>query len=291
MGISPEPATAAKQPRSWKRRLLGYGVWAVVWYLVFVVVMLALENLLLYRATGAADWYPPPDRRIRDVQLTTAGGTPIHAWWLPVEGATGAVLYCHGNAGNLSYRGPALVDWARELGESVLIFDYPGYGMSGGSPSEAGCYAAADAAYDWLVAEQHVAPERLLLFGKSLGGGVATELATRRPHRALVLAKTFTSAPDVAQRLYFWLPARLVMRNRFDNLAKIGKVHRPVFLAHGTCDTLIPCDHSQRLLAAANEPKRYVPLDGGDHNSPFEADFYAALRDFLAEVERPSPGN
>jgi fermentation-respiration switch protein FrsA (DUF1100 family) len=259
-------------------------------YVILVLMMLALENWLLYPRSSAADWVAPPDRRIRDVELVAADGTGIHAWWLPVEGATGAVLYCHGNAGNLSYRGHAVVQWAREMGESVLIFDYPGYGRSGGSPSEAGCYAAADAAYDWLT-NQSIPAERVLLFGKSLGGAVATDLASRRPHRALVLAKTFPSAPAVAQRIYPWLPAQLLMRNRFDSLAKIGKCGRPVFMAHGDCDGLIPCDLGERLFAAANEPKRFVHLVGADHNSPFESGFFSALRNFLKDVEAPVTSN
>jgi hypothetical protein len=247
-------------------------------------VLLALENFLLYPATTAArHWQPPPDPRIRDVELQSADGTRIHAWWYPCEGATGAVLYCHGNAGNLSHRGLALQQWQRELGESVLIFDYPGYGKSGGSPSEAGCYAAADAAYDWLTQEQKVPPERLLLFGKSLGAGVAVDLASRRPHRALVIVKAFTSAPDVGQGIYPFLPVRWLMRNRFDNLAKIGNCPRPIFVAHGTTDELIPFAHGERLFAAAPEPKCFLAMPGCCHNDPFTSEFWPRLRQFLAQ--------
>src|SRR5262249_23613263 len=148
--------------------------------------------------------------------------------------ARGTVLYCHGNAGNLSHRGEGVLRWHQLLGQSVLIFDYPGYGRSEGKPSEAGCYAAADAAYAWLTETKKVLPQDLLIYAGSLGGGVAVALASRRPHRALVLVGTFTSIPDMAQRQFPWLPARWLVRNRFDNLGKIGRCTRPVFLAHGT---------------------------------------------------------
>jgi fermentation-respiration switch protein FrsA (DUF1100 family) len=280
--VSSSPDRKA-QPRTWRRRILRWVLRLALVYVGVLLVMLVLENWLLYPRTSAAEyWDPPPDSRIRDVELWSADGNRIHAWWYPCDGATGAVLYCHGNAGNLSMRGTAVKQWLREMNESVLIFDYPGYGKSTGSPGEAGCYAAADAAYDWLTHEQQIPPERILLFGKSLGGGVAADLASRRPHRALVLAKTFTSIPDVGQGLYPFLPVRLLMRNRFDTLAKLGKCHQPVFIAHGTADSLIPFAHAERLYAAANEPKGFLAMPGVGHNDAFPAEFWAALREFLA---------
>jgi fermentation-respiration switch protein FrsA (DUF1100 family) len=197
------------------------------------------------------------------------------------------VLYCHGNAGNLSHRASAITSWQKELGQSVLIFDYPGFGRSEGKPDEAGCYAAANAAYDWLTQVQKVPPERILLYGGSLGGGVAVDLASRQPHRALVLVKTFTSIPDVAQSVYPWLPARWLVRSRFDNLEKIRQCTQPVFIAHGTADRLVPFAQGERLFAAANEPKRFLAMPGIDHNSGVTPAFYSTLRDFLAQVEQP----
>jgi fermentation-respiration switch protein FrsA (DUF1100 family) len=271
------------KPCTWRRWTLRWLLRLSLVYAGVLLVMLALENWLLYpRTTAGQYWQSPPDSRIRDVELQAADGNRIHAWWYPCEDASGAVLYCHGNAGNLSMRGSAVLQWQREMKESVLIFDYPGYGKSSGSPSEAGCYAAADAAYDWLTQEQKIPPDRLLLFGKSLGGGVAVDLASRRPHRALVLAKTFTSIPDVGQGLYPLLPVRFLMHNRFDTLAKIGQCHQPVFLAHGTTDTLIPLAHAERLFAAANEPKAFLAMPNVGHNDPFSPDFWSRLREFLA---------
>jgi fermentation-respiration switch protein FrsA (DUF1100 family) len=262
---------------------------ACVCYLGVVIVFMSLENRFVYHPIRAAqDWQPPPDPRIQDVELHTADGTRIHAWWYPYPEAQGAVLYCHGNAGNLSHRGGSVVGLAKSLRASVLIFDYPGYGRSEGSPSESGCYAAADAAYDWLVQSQKIAPEKILLYGGSLGGGVAVELASRRPYRALFLVKTFTSLPDVGKSIVPWLPVRWLMRNRFDNLAKIGKCKQPVFIAHGTADRLVPFVLSERLFAAANEPKYFYRIDDADHNDPIPGEMIVALKQFLEKAESPS---
>src|SRR5262249_1068229 len=171
---------------TWRRRLLRGILTLVVPYLGIIVVLMLLENWLIFRAVSADQhWIEPLGLDVRDVELRTADGIGIHAWWCPREGAEGALLYCHGNAGNLSYRGGAIPPFQHALNVSVLIFDYPGFGKSEGSPDEAGCYAAADAAYDWLTQIQKIPPECLLLYGKSLGGAVAVELASRRPCRAL----------------------------------------------------------------------------------------------------------
>src|SRR5262245_129171 len=115
-------------------------------------MLLLLENSLLFHPVRATtDWLYPPDARVQDVEFRSADGTKIHAWWLPHPQAEGAMLYCHGNAGNLSHRSTMVYRWHQEMNVSVLIFDYPGYGRSEGKPSEAGCYAAGDAAYDWLT--------------------------------------------------------------------------------------------------------------------------------------------
>jgi fermentation-respiration switch protein FrsA (DUF1100 family) len=259
------------------------------------IVLMALENRLIYRPTLAhEDWVPAPFSPVEDINLTLADGTNIHGWWCPEEGAEGVLLFCHGNAGNLSHRGTGIREVQKRLGQSVLIFDYPGYGRSAGRPTEQGCYAAADAAYDWLTQTKGIRADQILLYGGSLGGAVAIDLASRKPHRALVVDKTFTSMPDVAQSLYPWLPVRWLMRNRFDNLAKIRLCRQPVFIAHGTTDDLVPFVHGKRLFAAANEPKVFLCLEGCGHNDPLPGEFFESLRGFLARVEasqatNPSP--
>jgi fermentation-respiration switch protein FrsA (DUF1100 family) len=233
---------------------------------------------------ASESWTDPGGLHVEDVELHTPGGTRIHAWWCPVPGSTGALLYAHGKAGNLSHR-VCNVALLQSLGESVLVFDYPGFGRSGGSPSESGCYAAADAAYDWLTQTRGIPAERILLFGRSLGGGVVTDLAVRRPHRALILCKTFTSIPDVASEHVPWVPTGLLMHNRFDSLAKIGRCTRPVFVCHGTGDRRIACAEAERLFAAALEPKRLFLMPGEPHDGPIlTGDCLDALRHFLAQT-------
>jgi fermentation-respiration switch protein FrsA (DUF1100 family) len=245
---------------------------------------MSLENRLLYHRTRASnDWIAPsPGLAAQDVWLDSSDGTRIHAWWCPVAGSRRALLYCHGNARNLSHRQKNITALQQTLGESVLIFDYPGFGRSEGEPSEAGCYAAAEAAYNWLV--QRVPAERIILFGKSLGGGVATELAVRRPHAALVLAKTFTSVPDVAQRQVPVVPLRWLMRNRFDSLAKIDRCPSPLLIAHGEYDHLIPFAQAERLFAAAPAPKRFFVMKNCSHHGGLPPDFLAALAVFVKET-------
>jgi fermentation-respiration switch protein FrsA (DUF1100 family) len=229
------------------------------------------------------DWYDPHEFTKRDLELKLPDGTLIHAWWCPKVGADGALIHAHGNGGNLSHRGPTYALLQQHLNLSVLAFDYPGYGKSGGSPSEAGCYEAGEAAWQWLTTEGGVAPERIVLFGESLGGGIAAELAQRHPSRAIVLFCAFTSAPDVGKDHYPFLPVHQLMRTRFDNLSKIGKLTCPVFIAHGDSDTIINPSHAQRLFDAAAEPKALHWIRGADHNDPIAQETIAALRQFLTE--------
>ncbi len=244
---------------------------------------LALENALLFHPLCAREsWLPPPAQLpVQDVWLTAADGTRIHAWWFPCPNASGALLFCHGNAGNLSHRGPTIHSLMQALNMSVLIFDYPGYGRSAGKPSEAGCYAAGDAAYEWLCQSVGIPPEGLVLFGESLGGGVATDLAVRRPHRALVLVKTFSSVPSMARARVLTWPLSGLAPNQFDNLAKIRHCSSPVFIAHGDCDRVIPLAEARKLEAAAPAPKQFLLLKGSDHNDPLPPQFFVALTAFL----------
>jgi uncharacterized protein len=272
--------------RSWKHRLARFGLWSAGCYGGALIVLMFLESAFLYHPTGPGDWFDPPrGLHVEDAELSATDGTRIHGWWSPPEGWTpsqGAILYCHGNAGNLSHRGDLVPLWQHELGQAVLMIDYPGYGKSGGKPTEAGCYASADAGYDWLVEAKNVPPERILLWGGSLGGAVMVDLASRRPHRALVLISTFTSLPDMAQNIFFWAPARYLVRSKYDSLGKIGQCSRPVFVAHYSGDDLVPFSQGQRLFLAANEPKEFFPMSGHRHDEGPMPDFYPALRSFLA---------
>jgi fermentation-respiration switch protein FrsA (DUF1100 family) len=270
---TPAPPSPPQPPLSRGRRVRRFILRRLIWfpliYLGVVAVFMLLERSLVFRPSSPADsWYVPEDPRTQDIWLTDETGTRLHAWWLPGETPeAGAVLVAHGNGGNVSHRGPLAVDLRRTLGAGVLLFEYPGYGKSEGTPTEAGCYAAGEAALRWLNEEAKVPTSRVVLLGESLGGGTAVELAARHPDcRALVLVFTFTTLPAAAKYRYPWLPTHTMMRTRFDNLSKIGRVHRPVFIAHGTADAIVPFAQGEALFAAANEPKEFLRMAGEGHN-------------------------
>lgn len=263
--------------KPWQRTLL----YLLAGYAGLVIMLVLLENRLVYQPSR--EFVPPPSRSIEDLHLTSADGTLIHAWYAPHPNSDLALLYFHGNAGNLTHRGNSILKLRDVLGASVLIIDYPGYGKSEGTPTEQGCYHAGDAAYAWLTDEKKFAPNKIILYGGSLGGGVAVDLASRKDHRALVLVKTFTSTPDAACSIYWWLPVPIqtLMSNRFDNLSKIDKCRRPIFLAHGDADEIIPHSHSAKLFEAAHEPKQFLSIPGNRHNDSLPAEFFVQLKDFL----------
>ncbi len=250
-----------------------------------------VSRFVFHPVEHSRDWLPPPPGLpVEDLDLAGAASTRIHAWWATPPGwqpADGALLYCHGNAGNLSHRGEGIRRWLNLFGMGVLIFDYPGYGKSGGRPTEAGCYAAADASYDWLL-KAGVPGERVLLYGGSLGGAVAIDVAARRPHRALVLVSAFSSLEEMARKVLPWLPTRWLVRDQWDNLAKIRRCTRGVFIAHGTADRVVPFAQGERLFAAAPQPRQFFRMPGHDHHHTPSPDFYKALRDFL-DTAGPRP--
>jgi pimeloyl-ACP methyl ester carboxylesterase len=254
-------------------------------YVGVIIVLMALERHLIFHPATAADSWEPPTRHVQDVEFGMEG-CRFHGWWAPLAGAKSAVLFCHGNAGNLSHRGYAIEQWHRTMQASVLLFDYPGYGRCEGKPDESGCYRAAEAAYQWLVNDAGVSPAHLIIVGESLGASVAVETARHHEHEALVLISGFTSIPDMAGVTFPLLPLRWLVRNRFDSLAKISECKRPVFIAHGTGDRIVPYWMSQKLFEAANEPKRLFTMQGRDHNEPPGEDFYRALGEFLDSSRR-----
>jgi uncharacterized protein len=271
--------------RSRFRRVCRLAAFPAYGYVGIFLVLLALEDSFLYRPVPAwHDWSAPPaGLTVEDVFFTTPDGNRVHAWWAPPPGwtpADGAVLYAHGKGGNLSSRGEKLLHWQKALKTAVLIFDYPGYGKSEGHPSEAGCYAAGNAAYDWLL-QKGVRQQDVILYGGSLGGAIATELAVERPGRALVVVSTFTSFADMAERKFPYFPGRWFVKTRMNTIDKIDKVRCPVFIAHGTADQLIPIAQGERLFAAAAEPKDFVPMEGVSHTETARDDVLAELRSFL----------
>jgi len=198
------------------------------------------------------------------VALTTADDVQMASWYVPCEGARGTVLICHGNGGNIGDRLHP-ISLFHEMGLNVLIFDYRGYGASAGKPSEEGTYQDARAAWQYLVEKRNTPPDKIVVFGRSLGGAVAADLAERVTPAALILEAAFPSIPDMAARLYPYLPIRLLCRYRYNTLARLEHIHCPVLIAHSRDDEMIPFEQGRRLFAAAREPKTFVELTG-NHN-------------------------
>jgi fermentation-respiration switch protein FrsA (DUF1100 family) len=262
--------------------------------LVLVLLVRWYEPRLIYLPSRPLD-ASPSDRGwiYQDLRLRTADGETLHAWFLPA-GTPAAVtlLFLHGNAGNISHRLDKLAI-LRGLGVDVLILDYRGYGGSTGTPDEKGTYRDADAAYDWLVQERKVDRGRVVLYGESLGAAVAVDVAARRPVGGLIMESAFSSGVEVGQEIFPFLPLRLLVRNRYESSAKIGRVRAPVLILHSRDDEFFKWRHPQRLLDAANEPKRLVELRGG-HNDAFlvsEPTYRRALAEFLVLARRqPAAG-
>lgn len=232
------------------------------------------------------DWIATPAQfglDAEDVYLAPEEGVQIHAWFFPLRaGGTSSgrawpvatMLFCHGNAGNVSHR---LDNVARllDVGFQVLLFDYRGYGHSTGQPSEAGLYRDAHAAWNYLVARPETGSAPRVIFGRSLGGAVAVELAaeqSRRPDTiacadGLILESTFTSFQTLARLV---LPVRLPrLPVKYDSLSKISRIAMPVLVVHGEYDELIPFDDGRALFEAAPQPKWWYPIRGAGHNDTY----------------------
>ena len=228
-----------------------------------------------------------------DVRLGVGTGEEIHGWFVPGDSET-TLLWLHGNAGNIGGRLDNLRMLHDALGLSVLIFDYRGYGQSGGVPSEAAMYEDAEAALEFLRSDKGLDPvESIVLFGRSLGGAVAVETAARRSVRGVVLESAFTSVRDMARRTHPYLPSSLVMRmieSRFDALSRIPDVGSPVLIVHGDRDDLVPTDHARRLFDAAAGPKSLYLIEGASHNDTYlvgGAPYFDALRAFVDNPNGP----
>jgi len=247
------------------------------------IVLLAYLGLvaLIYFKQSSLVFLPEMDRNYRAspasvglpftaLKLATADGESLDGWFVPADATRrtrGLVIFFHGNAGNIAHR----LDYLRmfhDLDLATLIIDYRGYGLSSGSPSEQGTYRDADAA--WLHATQALGfpADRIVLFGESLGGGVAAQLAAKQHPAALVLASTFTSVPDMGADLYPLLPIRLLAHIRYDNLARLAEIACPLLVIHSRNDDIIPFAHGRRLFEAARPPKQFLEMEGG-HNDGF----------------------
>ena len=240
-------------------RLLGWFLLAAasLYGAAALYLFVAQERLIFLGGFGGRSLlHTPTDVGLSydDVHLTLEDGIHIHGWYVPHPDASTHLIYFHGNAGNIGARVNSIERW-HKLGVSVLIVDYPGYGQSTGKTTEAGTYESARAAWRFLTQTKSVAAQDIVLFGRSLGGGVATQLATEVNAKALIIESTFTSVPDVAAEVYWFLPVKKLARVKFNSGEKIKDIKMPVLVAHSPQDEVIPYAHGLRLFELANEPK------------------------------------
>jgi fermentation-respiration switch protein FrsA (DUF1100 family) len=254
-------------------------IFLIVYLLLLLLMMIFEKSLIYFPSKFPEGIWTPRGVTVEDAWCTAADGTKIHGWYAPHDSPRAVVLFCHGNAGNVTDRIDVIRAMHDRVGAAVLVFDYRGYGKSEGQPDEAGVLADARA---WLARKAGVAENQIVLVGESLGGAVAVDLAAADGARALILESTFSSAPDVAAFHYPWVPVRLLMRTQLDSAAKIGNYHGPLYQSHGDCDTTVPLKFARRLFDAANEPKEFKVFKGGEHNIDRPLQYYDKLREFLA---------
>jgi fermentation-respiration switch protein FrsA (DUF1100 family) len=252
----------------------------MLWSALQIVLLVYLGLMaLIYFKQSSLVFQPEMDRNYRaspatiglsftPLKLATTDGETLDGWFVPAKPEVrGLVIFFHGNAGNIAHR----LDYLRmlhELGLATLIIDYRGYGLSSGSPTEQGTYLDAEAMWRHARDVLRFPADRIILFGESLGGGVAAQLAANHRPGALVLASTFTSVPDVGADLYPVLPIRLLAHIRYETLEKLPRISCPVLVIHSRNDDIIPFAHGRRLFEKASPPKQFIELEGG-HNEGF----------------------
>lgn len=267
----------------------------LVAYLGLLLLLRLNESRLIYFPGPGRALLPPPtelDLPVRRVTFPTEDGLQLASWVIPAGASSSGywLLICHGNAGNLSEFGrPAHYAGLRQLGLNLLAFDYRGYGESEGAPTEVGLYRDAKAAYRYLR-EQGIPPDRIIVFGHSLGSAVAVDLVSQAPAAGLIVEGAPTSVIERGQELYPFVPVRWLAVSRFPSIEKIPRVTIPKLFLHATGDEVIPVRHGRRLFEAAPPPKTFVELQGG-HGDAFDVDsaeYFGSIRRFIAGLPAPT---
>lgn len=267
-------------------KFIGWSIVSIaVGYTAIVLLVYLFQHKLIYYPSRGI-YYTPSDAGLnyRDVELKTKDNLALHGWFVPNDSARGTVIFCHGNAGNISGR-LETVRTLHRLGLNVLIFDYRGYGKSEGRPTEKGTYRDGEAAWDYVTKNLEIPANRVILMGRSLGGPVAAWVAANRNPAALILESTFTRAPDLAAEIYPWLPVHRLIRYRYDTQARLDSVNCPVLVAHSRDDQLIPYHHGRELFEKSRKPKEFLEMEGSHGGGFIESGetYVKALDRFLTE--------
>jgi fermentation-respiration switch protein FrsA (DUF1100 family) len=255
-------------------------------YLAILLLLYLFQNALLYHPVAHIAYTPAAiGLKYEDVTVDSEDGVRIHGWFVPVSEARGTVLFSHGNAGNISGR-LETIRILNKLKMNVLIFDYRGYGKSEGQPTEKGIYQDVLACWNFLVQQKNIPNEKIILMGRSLGGSVSAWLARQTAPAALILESTFTSAADLAQELYPWVPVRWLMHSEYPTADHLQQLSLPVLVLHSREDQLIPFHHGKELYERANDPKYFYEMDGdhGESHIVTGDGYVETLDQFFSEV-------
>ena len=246
-----------------------------------------IERSLVYPRPSRerGDWRPRW-LRPQNVWFRSGDNTKLHGWYVPNPEARRLVVYSHGNGEHVADQASLVVRLQTHLQATVFVYDYRGYGRSRGKPTERGCVGDGMAAQRWLAEREGVNVEDIIMIGRSIGGGVAVAAAAEQGARALVLEATFSRMTDAAAVLYPWLPVRLVMRNRYNSVRRIQNYVGPTFQSHGTADEVVPITLAESLFEASPSPmKHFYKVNFARHNDTPPPAYYAALSDFLDQVD------
>jgi len=254
---------------------------------IFPLLLSCPSSFLFYPNRNIAT---TPDRSgfiYEDVNFDTEDNVRLNGWWVPAGYAGYTVLFSHGNAGNISHRMDSIKIF-HELMLNVFIYDYRGYGMSGGTPSEKGTYLDVEAAWNYLVKARGIDPGRIILFGRSLGGAIACYAAVKFFPAMVILESTFTSAAQVANHHFPFLPGRLLLPDTYNTLERIQYLHSPLLVVHSRGDEVVPFEHGQRLFRVAAVEKYFLEITGG-HNSGFMESlktYREGIREFISREKK-----
>ncbi|MFC1824638.1 alpha/beta hydrolase [Thermodesulfobacteriota bacterium] len=236
---------------------------------LFILFYSRFENFFIFFPDTSLDLHPKDFQlEHEDVFFDTEDGRKLHGWFFPLDGEKPIILFFHGNAGNISHRLDNITHLVKR-GLQVFIFDYRGYGKSSGRPSEKGLYLDGIAAYDYLVRKRHFTPDRIVLFGRSLGGAVAVEVALQRSVRAIIAESAFTSTRGMAKTMWLFRPIAGLLPAHYNNHEKIKNIEAPKLIIHGINDELVPFHMGQALHDAAPTPKFFFPIKGAGHNDTY----------------------
>ena len=250
---------------------------AVLIYISACTYMYLAQDSLIFKPTYETDPVGSIFPGASEFFIDTPQGNSLQTWYKPAKVGKETLIYLHGNARNLSTRG-RLINILSEDDRGLLIFSWGGFGQSTGKPSEQSFYDDARAVFDWLAKEHNLESSDLIIYGESLGTGVAVQLATERDFKGVILAAPYTSIAQMAANDYPWLPVNLLLKHRFDSIDKIQDVDEPLVVMHSTDDDTIPYEQGVRLFKEAKEPKRFMGFEDREHTRFRSEDVGGAIR-------------